>query len=209
MIFKRFFFKFLFALSLLSLFILGLDWFLLVSGYGEFLGNGWVGIQSVGGYWEQVGASFAMIFLPFLTFALHYLLGLDDSLKTKTDQGDSIRLSPKSVEKCVRKKVAETYPEVMKVGVEASQHYSLLGLIPTTKIDIVISIAVNDQVKISDLSKKIRGSAASVLTQLFGLEDSNNIHVHIYDVIAGKPVRRKGGSKKTADESSKPKELKS
>jgi len=169
--------KFLTALSLALLFLVGCDWLLRTSDFASLLlGSGahWPDWHSLLAWWQQWIVTLALILLPILTTLSWLIMARDNSIRTVTASGDVIRLAPSAVERIVNREVRNNVPEVVRLGATARQGKK--------GPSVVVNVATTDKVPVPKVDADVRRETVKVLQHLLGVGDPSEVKVIIYDV---------------------------
>ncbi len=192
---KEFAYKVLLILSLLTLLALGIDWMLEVSEvFAGFFGwpferFQWRGLQSAEPWWIPYGIGVAAVLLPILTAASGVLSSRDNSIGTRTADG-VIQLSPKAIEKLVKREVRQNIEEVLDVSAVARQGRRQA---PAVRVNI----AVTDSVPVPQVEARVKRETERVLNHLLGVADTNQIRIVVHDVSAV-PARKRRKAERAA-----------
>jgi len=183
------------ALSLATLFVLGVDWVLQASEFLESLftnsPDGWPGLRELESRTVVLGSGCAAMILPVLTAAVWVLAQRDSSIVGRTADGGVIRLSPEAIERLVTRRVRADAPEVVRATSFARQG-------PGRRPLVTVNVAIGDRTPAPAVEKSVQESALAALRHLFGEAAADSVQVVVYDVVSGRK-RGSGPSGRGAD----------
>lgn len=167
------------SLSLLALFVVGVDWLFETSGVlNEVLfgrATAWQGVRATGTETLQFGIAAALFLLPVLTAAAWLLCGRDDHITARANDGDLIRLAPAAIERVVNREVRARVAEVIKVGATARQGNRQAAA-------VTVHVAVSDRYPVPEVRTHVRTETMRVLKQLLGVADAEQVRVVVHDI---------------------------
>jgi hypothetical protein len=189
------------ALSLLTLFIAGVDAIMESATITELLfrtpGTEWKGLRHLEPWELSMTVSAAMLLLPILTAAVWVLGGRDDAIETTTSGGGRIRVSPGAVERIINRDIRANVVEVIKVTSRARQGKK-------RQAAVLVAVAVSDRTPVPQVEKAVREQTVQVLRHLLGGADPAQVRVVVRDI---EGARIKGAAPKApADRPQRPRE---
>jgi hypothetical protein len=185
---KKTAFSLLLVLSLVTLFVLGVDWVLETSGVARELfgltAAEWPGLRNLREQWAVWALGAAAMCLPVLTAAVWVLAGRDDHIVASSPTGDVIRLAPAAIERVVDREIRSNVVDVVRVKSLATQG-------PGRTPRVRVNIAVSDRVDVPSVERATREEAVKALRTLLGMGEQEHVRVVVYDVkgAAGAPSK--------------------
>ncbi len=179
---KEFAYKVLLILSLLTLLAGGFDFLFSATEFTHYFVGAWPGLQGAEPLWLRYGIAGAGILLPILTAVTGLLCVRDNSIGTRTANG-VIRLSPKAIEKLVKREVRQNVEEVLDVSATARQG-------KRNAPAVQVHVALTDTAPVPQVEARVKRETERVLKHLLGVADTNQIRVVVHDVSAV-PARKR------------------
>lgn len=200
--------RILVGISLIALFIVGVDWVLETTEVTIWVfgsQGAWRGVRSLEIGWMSVGAGIAFMVLPILTTAAWLLAGRDQHIEAKVTNGKIIRLRPETVERVMQKHLRQRIGgDLRRVSSEARQA-------GPNRCSVRLNVVLSEGLDVPATVDTIEQQAVRILKEVFKFADASLIKVVVYDLVAsekgGRSKRRpksRGDSTRNLPERKKP-----